>query len=160
MTETIPSKKQNGLPPWFGCVWIHTSNQETDMPNLNRRALVAGAAALPAIAIPAMATEADPIFAAIQAHRDAWTALGVALKREPEPPTSETEALAAWERGQGAAHEIYDAAEEDLFAITPTTLAGLRALAQYAQTEEFCADDRAVHDVLAMIVDGFDGIVA
>src|SRR4051794_15581472 len=99
------------------------------MPNLNRRALVAGAATLPAISLPAMADPTDPIFVAIQAHRDAWTALGVALKGEPEPLTSETEALAAWERREEAAHEIYDAAEEDLFAITPTTLAGLRALA-------------------------------
>jgi hypothetical protein len=39
------------------------------MPNLNRRALVAGAATLPAIAIPALATQADPIFAAIEKHK-------------------------------------------------------------------------------------------
>src|SRR4030088_473833 len=54
--------------------------------NLNRRALVAGAAAaLPAIAVlptaAAVAPEPDPIFAAIAAHRQAYTAIGADLRR-------------------------------------------------------------------------------
>jgi hypothetical protein len=37
--------------------------------SLSRRRLIAGAAALPATALPATAAEPDPIFAVIEAHR-------------------------------------------------------------------------------------------
>jgi hypothetical protein len=67
MTETIPIKKQIGLPP--GSVQF-TPNREMIMSAMNRRALVA--AILPAIAIPAAAQcvlAPDPVFAAIANHR-------------------------------------------------------------------------------------------
>jgi len=43
----------------------------------SRRAVLAGAATMPALAVPAIATaaEPDPIFAAIERHRSAWAAL-------------------------------------------------------------------------------------
>jgi hypothetical protein len=52
------------------------------MSNLSRRTLVASAAALPAIALPAVAisaTEPDPIFAAIEAHKNIHDRFVVAL---------------------------------------------------------------------------------
>jgi|GraSoiStandDraft_30_1057271.scaffolds.fasta_scaffold667356_1 hypothetical protein len=38
------------------------------MSDINRRAILAGAATLPAISIPALGTEPDPAFAAVEAY--------------------------------------------------------------------------------------------
>ena len=120
---------------------------------LNRRAILAGAAALPATTLPVIAAPAapDPIFAAIEAHREGWKALGravgetdrlvLALPRELRLTNTEWEyetddpSWIAAQRAVDAAHESMD--EEGLLKIIPTTLAGVRALAQYATGEEY-----------------------
>jgi hypothetical protein len=54
------------------------------MSALSRRSIVASAAALPALAVPAVAlaaAEPDPIYAAIEAHRVAYAAWEKALRR-------------------------------------------------------------------------------
>jgi hypothetical protein len=43
--------------------------------SMNRRAILAGAATLPAISIPALGTEPDPAFAAVEAYKTASTRL-------------------------------------------------------------------------------------
>jgi hypothetical protein len=99
------------------------------------RSLVAGAAALPALAVPAMAlenqspvtvTEPDPIFAAIEAYRF-WN------KRSDE----------LWGNHSGKTtpemRAAVDAAVEarlQLCSTPPTTIAGLAALLGYAMSEQ------------------------
>ena len=53
--------------------------------NLSRRAILAGAAAGPALAFPAgvIPPEPDPILTAIEEHRRAWAELGL-TKRRPK----------------------------------------------------------------------------
>jgi hypothetical protein len=68
------------------------------MSNLSRRSLVTTAAALPALAVPAVAVaataEPDPIFAAIEKHRQAYAVWSKALAEravipvEKEAPAS------------------------------------------------------------------------
>jgi hypothetical protein len=106
---------------------------------MNRRAILAGAAALPATALPAIATEPDPIFAVIRAYDQTWTALGVQCNNEPQDaggrPLFRTDEYDAWECERDALHEKLDAL--GLLGTIPTTLAGVRALVQYVTTEEF-----------------------
>jgi hypothetical protein len=117
------------------------------MPNLNRR----GAATLPAIAIPALATEADPIFAAIQRHRDAIKAFRDASDRGDclDIPVEKrrTHAIAyadyeivetddprwiAAERECIVALVASEEAQDALLEVAPTTVAGAAALLSYA----------------------------
>ena len=51
MTATTPSKKLSGTPPALGA----STKRENSSTDMNRRALLAGAAALPAISLPALA---------------------------------------------------------------------------------------------------------
>jgi len=52
---------------------------------MNRRAILAGAAILPAASIPVLAaTESDPILAAIEEHRLAWAAIGPLCDQQAE----------------------------------------------------------------------------
>jgi hypothetical protein len=82
---------------------------------IDRRAILAGAASLPAISIPAIAGEPDPIFDAIEACRKAW--------RDTEDATSDEESGAAGDRHATAVRQMVD--------IVPTTLAGLAALVNH-----------------------------
>jgi hypothetical protein len=88
---------------------------------LNRRALVAGAAALPAIAAPVtiLAGEPDPIFAAIEDHRAKNAAFRAALHDGSD------------EEAQFAACDIEWDAAHDMFLTVPTTRAGIEALVAY-----------------------------
>jgi len=91
----------------------------------SRRAILAGAAAVPALSLSAI----DPIFAAIQKHRAAEAAYVQASEDcEPSwrgPITEETYRLEEMvgELGQKS-HEQYKA----LLSVTPTTVAGVAAL--------------------------------
>jgi hypothetical protein len=102
-----------------------------------RRAILAGAATLPALATSALAAIgsqsspiADPIFAAIEAHRLAYAERSRCLKiadvipQEDAPPGAKAAADAAGD----AEYE----AMIDLLNIRPATTAGLAALLQYA----------------------------
>ena len=92
--------------------------------NLNRRAVLAGAAAT-AIPTAAVATlpnlEPDPIFAAIQRHKDAYLAHGAADTVDGDI--------------DAAADADFDA-RDALLEIQPTTMAGAVALLRYSW--EFC----------------------
>jgi hypothetical protein len=100
--------------------------------NLSRRAILAGAASVPALALPAVAKSAladpDPIFTAIEAHRRAWIDLD---------PCSELDEMAT-EGNEEAAQELdrlnqgLDHATEQLLDIAPTTIAGVAAVLAYA----------------------------
>ena len=83
----------------------------------SRRAVLAGAAALPALAMPAIASSAsDPLFAAIEHHRIARAAFW---------DESVSEEIMA-ERGKEADQEL-----ADLLATRPTTVAGMVAVLRY-----------------------------
>jgi hypothetical protein len=132
----------------------------SDSPNarsLSRRialaALSATAVALPALPIMAAASETDPIFAAIAAHREATAAeiaavhansrLDATLPREKttwhwsvydtEPPADCNDAP-EWIAAEVALGDAGDAEDDALLAVlttTPTTLAGIVALLEY-----------------------------
>jgi hypothetical protein len=70
MPESNSIKKPYGRPALLGNQ--PTRNKPMLPENLSRRAILAGAAAVPALALPAVAyssAESDPILAAIEAHR-------------------------------------------------------------------------------------------
>lgn len=106
-----------------------------------RRTILAGAAAFPALAIiPTTAVAAggvDPIFAAIEKHRQAEAAytemFDTDLIRNSKQSTPDTDALEA------RADELGDAANDlyvDLVTMTPTTPAGCAALLRYIEAHE------------------------
>ena len=107
----------------------------------SRRAILAGAAAIPALAIiPATAVAAggvDPIFAAIERHREAEAAFAGAydndLLRNLKHETPATDALEARaDELSGAENKLY----VDLVGMTPTTLAGCAALLRHIEVHE------------------------
>jgi hypothetical protein len=98
--------------------------------NINRRALVAGAASA-AVAIPAAAAPMpDPIFAAIEAHRAAWAALEKDCSQLSDEGTPEAEA---------EFYRLNDAVEVavcTLVATQPTTMAGAVVLLRHVAEHE------------------------
>jgi hypothetical protein len=109
------------------------------MPTINRRSLVASAAALPALAMPAaadqLAHEPDPIFAAIEKYRVADATFiahcyyednlaGSGHKLSPAPNDFRTPEMVA-------AVEASRAARAELAKTAPTTLAGMVAYLDY-----------------------------
>jgi len=85
--------------------------------NLSRRAILAGAAAGPALAFPAgiIPPEPDPILAAIEKHRRAWSM--------------------ASEGNEEAAQEfdrLCESLDAALVNISPTTIGGVAAILAYA----------------------------
>jgi hypothetical protein len=92
--------------------------------SLNRRALVAGAAALPAISLPAIAAPSatDPIFAAIEDHRIKNAAFNAACEQDE---SRESDAAVT------AAGEVEWMAARTMFLTVPTTLAGIAALVSH-----------------------------
>jgi hypothetical protein len=95
------------------------------MSEINRRAVLAGATAAAAIPTAAVATlpnlEPDPIFAAIQRHKDAYVAHGAADTVDGDL--------------DAAANADFDA-RDALLEVQPTTIAGAVALLRYSW--EFC----------------------
>jgi hypothetical protein len=73
MTEFNIAKTLSGIQPWP--VHSHTPTKGNAMSALSRRSLVTSTAALPALAVPAIAVaacaEPDPVFAAIEACLEA-----------------------------------------------------------------------------------------
>jgi hypothetical protein len=107
--------------------------------NFSRRAILAGAASVPVLALPAVvssaSTDPDPIFAAIEAHRRAWVDLD---------PCSELDRMAS-NGNKEAAKELerlyvgLDTAEVNLLHIAPTTIGGVAAVLAHAA--EFVSND-------------------
>jgi hypothetical protein len=94
-----------------------------------RRAILAGAAGVPALAVPAIATEPDPIFAAIEAHKAAWRAY-VDFIRAPAyagvvqvPPDLE-------QRAGELLDEVHRVAET-ILDVRPMTVGGVISLLDY-----------------------------
>jgi hypothetical protein len=100
-----------------------------------RRAVLAGAASLPALAVaPAVAIAGDPIFLAIDRHRRTFMQTLFDIEpsmqmygSDPDYEKAAAAAAAAWDRTHAAA--------VDLIKVQPTTLAGVIALLKYV--EEF-----------------------
>jgi hypothetical protein len=103
--------------------------------NINRRALVAGAAittaALPVASIPAAAL-ADPIYAAIEAHKAKNAVFRAACAQVYDGPPCRDEE----EAGVHAALDAESAAARAMFLTVPTTLAGIAALVDYVVGQE------------------------
>jgi hypothetical protein len=95
-----------------------------------RRAIVAGATAMPAVAaLPAIAGAAqpDPIFAAIAAHRTAWAAVdAAAIRLDDEGAPQEKE-----EAELRPLSDVEDEAQTALIDTEPTTMAGVVALLRH-----------------------------
>jgi hypothetical protein len=108
------------------------------MRDMNRRAVMTGVAA--AAVMPAgtlVAAGADPIFAAIEKHRQIEAAY-VAACNEPIQQTSEDRVFELCHRSS--------AALVALVALTPTTLAGCAALLRYLEAHEEAYDRAAMLD--------------
>jgi hypothetical protein len=95
------------------------------MKTTTRRAVIAGAAALPALAVPAMAMPpagADPIFAAIERHRKIEAAFAASGKASGN-----------------CSGELCDKSSDAYVALvkmTPVTLAGCAALLRHLEAHE------------------------
>jgi hypothetical protein len=100
--------------------------------NLSRRAIRAGAASVPALAVPAVAKSAsadpDPILAAIEAHRRAWVDLDPCSELDEMASEGNEEAAQQLDR----LHQALNHATEQLLDIAPTTIAGVAAVLAYA----------------------------
>jgi len=110
-----------------------------------RRAILAGAAMLPALAIiPATAVVAggvDPIFAAIERHRQIEAAYVAACNEHVEKarePAREDRVVKLCHRSSNALGE--------LVAMTPTTVAGCAAVLRYLETHEKSYDEAVLLD--------------
>jgi hypothetical protein len=88
--------------------------------DLNRRALLAGAASVPVTTIPILAAEPDPIFAAIERHKVAYQVRWEALEAGCDSDTDQAMCDADWN------------ARDALLQVRPTTIAGVAALARYS----------------------------
>jgi hypothetical protein len=108
------------------------------IPPLHRRAalgLFAGASVLgvmPAVA-SAASLEVDPIFAAIQAHIEAWRAFSATCSRTDNVVASNEgrEVTEADEAAYAAANDAEVEAFEALLTLPPVTVAGFRAAVHY-----------------------------
>jgi hypothetical protein len=112
-----------------------------------RRAVLAGAAALPAISLPAIATEPDPIFAAIERHKMAFRIEQETCRAEGHMDSSAPEYKAT----RAAVDVANDACNEAAYALAelePTTKAGALALLKYV--EEFNAGHFVLAETLAL----------
>ena|SRR3974390_2748104 len=107
----------------------------------SRRAILAGAAAIPVTALasstPALSKEPDPIFVAIERHRVRFhrrMETGELSSRTPDfgPEASKPENIAIHEAADKAMRDN-DAAAMELADTQPTTMAGILALIDYVE---------------------------
>ena len=93
---------------------------------LSRRTLVSSAAALPALAVPAVAIIPDPALAAVERWRVASEIHGAVCESETDARTPEE--YSAWEdRSREACNASYEAMVA-MVQTCPTTNAGIRAM--------------------------------
>jgi hypothetical protein len=94
------------------------NTQPHDATRSTRRAILAGAVAIPALGIPALATELDPVFPAIERAREANAAV---------------QALGSCDDDEiNAVCDMWRDAHRAAFRTVPTTAAGAVALIGYA----------------------------
>ena len=108
------------------------------MSTHSRRAILAGIAAMPALAAPALALSGpDPIFAAIETHRATWADLSARCSAldAADTPEAEAELSRIMAVDNEAAGELADA--------KPVTLAGAIALLRHSVefSEEYAFED-------------------
>jgi hypothetical protein len=109
------------------------------MSALSRRSLVAGAAALPALAVPAITVaaiaEPDPIFAAIERWEEAAAIEDAAYYGDgidhDDPATVKAQ-------GNASGRRVF--ATGSVFETVPTTLGGIRAKIDFALSRDFVTD--------------------
>jgi len=123
------------------------------MSALSRRSLVASAAALPALAVPAAAcasVEPDPIFAVIAAYGPAFDQWEAALRAADFSPDARKKLPRGEYRRLKMEEDIlrdeFEEIENKLFSTVPTTLAGLSALFAYIRTHEQLNEDWRHHN--------------
>lgn len=113
-----------------------STGKETAMPKTTRRAVLAGAATIPALSIlslPALGNEPDdPIYAAIERHKAAYIEQTyhsrICFHMSPNHPEYD-----AREEADSRPYEKRDAAAVDLANTQPTTLAGVFAFLEYIE---------------------------
>jgi hypothetical protein len=116
----------------------------------SRRAILAGIATAPALAAPAMALSGpDPIYAAIEAHRQADAKHGAACRALAAAHESEEQRL---NEEEGAACHISAEAGRDLLLTVPATVAGALAALNYVEEH-----DRAGNQIGMLIMRDEDG---
>jgi hypothetical protein len=101
--------------------------------NLSRRAILAGAASVPALALPTIALASagpDPAFAAIDAHRELFVRLMVAARHDSYLERGD-EGKEEAEAAGTLARTAEDDARWELANVLPTTFAGVLALLAY-----------------------------
>lgn len=101
------------------------------MSQLSRRSLVSSAAALPALAVPAVAAP-DPILAIIRRHRAEEAMCAESQRIEPTAasgrPLTGTPEYRAWEEWQGEVLDACYATKNEMVMTRPTTRQGAAAL--------------------------------
>jgi hypothetical protein len=142
--------------------------------HINRRAILAGAAALPTATIPALAAEPDPIFALIAAHARAHAAHCAAVDyaaeehwlpdgsrcQSPECQSPDCpELLAREEEAEDACYAEADATRL-MVSTCPTTPAGVAALLKYIVEHEERVDEGCITSTLMKVREGYDDELA
>ena len=124
----------------------------------SRRAILAGIAAAPVLAAPALALSSagpDPIFALIERHKACNAAFSSVL-REPGQDRDE------WRRREDEASDVERDACGEMVATVPTTLAGLLALLRYVEHEhargETLLDESELEELLSAAVSALERI--
>jgi hypothetical protein len=133
---------------------VHAS--DVTKANPSRRAILAGIAASPALAAPALALSGpDPIFAAIEEYRTAVETRRVALQRSPSftdespfahLPEDAPEYILAEQESDAACDREF-ASLDDLIATEPTTAAGVAALLEMLGADPYWNIERSRPDV-------------
>jgi hypothetical protein len=139
----------------------------------SRRAVLAGIATAPALAVPVLAqatavSEADPIFAAIEHHKASNAAFSHTLhlmgKFEEEHGHADSPEQDEWHRRESASSDVEREACDEMISTVPTSLAGLLALLRYVEAEhargEKFLDQGALEELVSTTVSALAAIGA
>ena len=107
---------------------------------LDRRSVLAGAAAMPALSLLAIAADPDPIFALIERHKVVEAAYVAACHAEDMLDEGKDD---EWDELVAETRRATIAQLEILLVTTPQTVAGCAALLKYL--DAFAADYTGVH---------------
>jgi hypothetical protein len=100
------------------------------MSKLSRRSLVAGAATLPALGVPALSSQPDPTLALAAQCRHLYAEFGATNRRQPPFRSAE------WEADEATACDAWYASYETMAATQPKTAAGALAMIDAALESE------------------------
>jgi hypothetical protein len=112
--------------------------------SLSSRAIVAGAASVPVLALPAVAAtavaEPDPIFASIERWKEALEIEDVAFKARDYAFINKTNDEAALKEAADRASDKRIREMKNVFAAVATTLPGMRAKIDFAMSVDYVTD--------------------